>query len=643
MPRRLPIKASTPHLLTTPGAVTAPENQTAVTTVTANRSAVFSISGGVDAAFFSIDDATGVLTFKAAPDYENKLDANHDGVYEIGITATAGALTDTRNLSITVLDVEEAPYMLSAELNLDGRSVPETGWPVEVTIFHVGDQDASGGVGGGTYQWYRGAAAINGATSSSYTPVTGDVGTELFVGITPTSTVEPSPGTEVKYSAGVVARCCYFDDTNGVNAHGGMSPGDAFQTILKLTTLQSSLNPGERARLKRGETFDDVRWDFPASAVAGTAGAHIIFADYGTGAKPLINSSLGARVDAGGYYEFRNLDVRAWGAGNSIDLKVSHLYMYDCDATGNASQNNGAIHVGNIAADIEDFLIHGCTAHGSNYYGVHVYDVTYHVDDCIVEYGTFYTNGSATAASFHGIYFGTGARNCIARFNECYGNSGAGIKSNASMADSGERNYIYNNYCHDNKNYGIYLGGVNDWVDCYNNVCWANTTGSNDGASLYLHTGAVCNIYHNTLVNGGGMGVRWNDASMAGNVFKNNIVVQDSAVVGSAKNPLSLAGDGTGVADGNTFDYNEYWYDAADIVKFTSGGTASLATWRGYADSPDAHTLNSDPVFVTEYTNLDIQTSSPCKNAGVDVGITTDFTGGTRDATPDIGAYEYGV
>ena len=57
-------------------AVSVAENTTAVTTVTATdvdqptQSLTFSITGGADAARFIIDSATGVLSFRTAPDYE---------------------------------------------------------------------------------------------------------------------------------------------------------------------------------------------------------------------------------------------------------------------------------------------------------------------------------------------------------------------------------------------------------------------------------------------------------------------------------------------------------------------------------------------------------------------------------------------
>jgi hypothetical protein len=50
--------------------------------------------------------------------------------------------------------------------------------------------------------------------------------------------------------------------------------------------------------------------------------------------------------------------------------------------------------------------------------------------------------------------------------------------------------------------------------------------------------------------------------------------------------------------------------------------------------------LIDDPEFLTP-TTFYIKTTSPAKNAGIDVGLTTDYAGRTIKGLPDIGAYEY--
>ena len=88
-----------------------PENTTAVTTVTAtdadSDTLIYSISGGADAAFFSINASTGVLTFISAPNFEIPLDVGANNTYEVIVQVSDGTLTDTQTITVTVTDVTE--------------------------------------------------------------------------------------------------------------------------------------------------------------------------------------------------------------------------------------------------------------------------------------------------------------------------------------------------------------------------------------------------------------------------------------------------------------------------------------------------------------------------------------------------------
>ena len=99
-------------------AVNADENQTAVGTVTATDSdgdtPIYSIVGGADAAFFSIDSASGVLTFTTAPNFEVPADADGNNVYLLTVQAADGnGGFDTQAISVTVRNVNEAPAITS--------------------------------------------------------------------------------------------------------------------------------------------------------------------------------------------------------------------------------------------------------------------------------------------------------------------------------------------------------------------------------------------------------------------------------------------------------------------------------------------------------------------------------------------------
>ena len=91
---------------------------TTVYTVTATdpdagNTLTYSISGGSDSALFNINSTTGVVTFKASPNYESPTDANSDNVYVITVRASDGSLYDEKSVSITVTNVNEAPTITS--------------------------------------------------------------------------------------------------------------------------------------------------------------------------------------------------------------------------------------------------------------------------------------------------------------------------------------------------------------------------------------------------------------------------------------------------------------------------------------------------------------------------------------------------
>ncbi|MFK0693189.1 beta strand repeat-containing protein, partial [Mesorhizobium sp. IMUNJ 23033] len=60
---------------------------------------------GADFALFDINASTGVVTFKNAPDFENRLDQGANNVYDITVTASDGTLSTGQNVAVTITDV----------------------------------------------------------------------------------------------------------------------------------------------------------------------------------------------------------------------------------------------------------------------------------------------------------------------------------------------------------------------------------------------------------------------------------------------------------------------------------------------------------------------------------------------------------
>jgi VCBS repeat-containing protein len=105
-------------------------------------SVTFSIAGD-DAALFTIDPATGVIAFKAPPDFEKPGDADGDNIYKITISASDGTLVTTKPIQIVVTDVA---YSFSdpngpASSLLIGHSEQDT-------IRGLGGNDSISGLGG---------------------------------------------------------------------------------------------------------------------------------------------------------------------------------------------------------------------------------------------------------------------------------------------------------------------------------------------------------------------------------------------------------------------------------------------------------------------------------------------------------------
>ena len=111
--------------------------------------------------------ATGVLTFKASPNYESSADTNGDNAYRVTVVATDGdGLTDEEALTIKVLNVDEP-----GEVILSNSFQPTIGRPMVAIL-----TDDDGGVNGAEWQWQSSTTEtgtytdIDGATSDTYTP-----------------------------------------------------------------------------------------------------------------------------------------------------------------------------------------------------------------------------------------------------------------------------------------------------------------------------------------------------------------------------------------------------------------------------------------------------------------------------------------
>jgi hypothetical protein len=146
------------------------------------------------------------------------------------------------------------------------------------------------------------------------------------------------------------------------------------------------------------------------------------------------------------------------------------------------------------------------------------------------------------------------------------------------------------------------------------------------------------NLYNNSIISTGGIGLRVSATGTSGITIKNNIVAKAGIYGLKVENKNSIL----------ALDYN-LWYAPAGTghaningINYTSSGFAAYKTATGW----DTHGRWQDPVIVSSSTpDFHLQSGSPAIDAGTDMGLTADFagTGIVQGLAPDLGAYEFQI
>lgn len=101
----------------TTAAVSVPENSANAATVLAvddpGAQLRYSIIGGADASKFTINAATGLLSFVTRPNFELPTDNGGNNIYDVVVQVSDGELTDQQAIAVSVTDVVDAPVIVS--------------------------------------------------------------------------------------------------------------------------------------------------------------------------------------------------------------------------------------------------------------------------------------------------------------------------------------------------------------------------------------------------------------------------------------------------------------------------------------------------------------------------------------------------
>ncbi len=256
--------------ITSGNAFSMAENLTAAGSVVAvdpdnGASVTYSITGGADAALFSINPTTGALSFVSAPDFEHPTDAGTNNVYDLQVRASDG-LGGIANQSISVTVTNTNPLLVTAL------------GPVAENTTLVGDVDA---VGGDTSNvTYAIAPAFDGA-KFQINPTTG-----VLSFVTPPNFEAPTDSdTNNVYRVTVLAVDAGGNTTSQTYNITVTDANDAPDAVDDTNTVaeDSSLTvaaPGVLAN----DTDADVGATKVVSEVQGSAGnvGHAVLGTYGT-------------------------------------------------------------------------------------------------------------------------------------------------------------------------------------------------------------------------------------------------------------------------------------------------------------------------------------------------------------------------
>ncbi|WP_293997473.1 cadherin domain-containing protein [Sphaerotilus sp.] len=119
------VNDATPVITSDGGGATAAlsvqEGQTAVTQVQAQDADLpaetlrYTLAGGADAAWFTLDPVSGALRFTAAPDAETPLDQGADNVYDLTVQVSDGLHTAAQTLRITVQPLNDTAPVITSD------------------------------------------------------------------------------------------------------------------------------------------------------------------------------------------------------------------------------------------------------------------------------------------------------------------------------------------------------------------------------------------------------------------------------------------------------------------------------------------------------------------------------------------------
>jgi uncharacterized delta-60 repeat protein len=230
-------------VITSSGEVSTSENNTAVTTVTTDNPAQplnYSITGGVDSAFFNIDASKGDLSFNTAPNYEAPVDAGLDNIYNVTVQASDGMLAATQDVVIKVTSVNDSSPVITSNSAI---SIPENTTAVTTATATDSDLPAqpltlsiSGGSDSALFSINSSTGELTFITAPNY-EAPKDAGADNIYNIT----LQVLDGERVSTQDIAVTVNAVNDNTPVITSIGNLSISENTATVTTVTATDADL------------------------------------------------------------------------------------------------------------------------------------------------------------------------------------------------------------------------------------------------------------------------------------------------------------------------------------------------------------------------------------------------------------------
>jgi hypothetical protein len=494
--------------------------------------------------------------------------------------------------------------------------------------------------------------------------------------------------------AGAVGACVAGKDSNL-----GTDPGSPWKTFDKFHTQFGSLETGDHVLFARGGAFTATGVYYFSNSKS-RAGNPIVVADYtptwGAGAgRPIITDLTGnlfalesSGLDEG--FTFQNLDLRGGGTNQAFFLydDLNDVTLDNLDISGFGM---------GVHCEPGSRLPNRVRLTNSHVFNNGSFGWLGEANDLLIENNVFDNNGFATDAEGaglnHNVYVSgvVPATGIVIRGNSL---THSAVVGGRCGGDSMELEGILHQLLVENNLVQEDIGGASGGCygiavnPGYNDVHGENFQGAIIRGNRVINVGANgfnigacpdCIIENNVVVQEQTLGFGTGIAIPSGvftpdDLEDTNVTVRNNSIYFGASTTgvtgISLGGTGTSHVFVNNavhyagssndvaafqlnlsasayeaVDNNLFYAPNASGARWERSTSSSLSQWRSIRPGFDVSSLQANPGFASPGTpnhDLSIPASSPAVNAGnVAFASPVDITGRTRDAHPDIGAYEY--